>query len=275
MTQQPARPRRWVLRHSAWLLAPILGFGLLSFVGFVYLAVRVRTARYWIAAVVSSAACALAWWATDRTEPGPTPGSTQTSSTGAAIALFVWVGLIAYAFVLNSHYLRWHEGRARFAPATVGTAPSPPLSVRPASADPVDEVRRRLDLLVGQVRSRGELPPDVVRAVERIDARLRELLSRAPQLASSPEQLHLVGKIVTDYLPTSLNAYAVLPRDFAMTNRTTRGRTHHEELLHQLGLLETRVAEMSTAAHAGDAALLEAQGRFLEDRFRRSELDLS
>jgi hypothetical protein len=51
--------RKWRLRHSAWLLAPILGIGILSFVGFVYVGLRVRTRKFWIALVIGCIGSAL------------------------------------------------------------------------------------------------------------------------------------------------------------------------------------------------------------------------
>jgi hypothetical protein len=65
LTPQPQRPfpvqsrlarRSWRIRHSAWLLAPILGCGLFSWIGFIYLAARTRRVAWWIIAVVYTGA---------------------------------------------------------------------------------------------------------------------------------------------------------------------------------------------------------------------------
>jgi hypothetical protein len=83
---------KWRVRHSAWLLAPILGLGLLSFVGFVYVALRVRNRRFWVACAVGCIGSVLSWISND-------------------IAIIVWIGLIVYGFVLNRDYLRWRASR--------------------------------------------------------------------------------------------------------------------------------------------------------------------
>jgi hypothetical protein len=93
--------RKWRIRHSAWLLAPILGFGLLSFVGFVYVGLRVRTRKFWIALVVGCIGSAIVFVATEWI-----PGA-----GGGAVIMAAWIALVAYGFVLNRDYLWWRAGR--------------------------------------------------------------------------------------------------------------------------------------------------------------------
>jgi DNA uptake protein ComE-like DNA-binding protein len=103
--------RGWRLRHSAWTLAPIFGFGLLSFVGFVYVACRVREKRWWLIAAVFCLLTALAWTLMEVAE-----GSDGEVSGGAAgVVVGVWAASIIYAFILNRDYLKW---RARQNAAT-------------------------------------------------------------------------------------------------------------------------------------------------------------
>lgn len=103
----------WRRRHSAWLLAPILGCGMLSFVGFVYVAIRVQTRKFWAAAAISSAGSAAIWVAMalsgDLSETGESSTDT-TSDWSAGLAVAVWVALLVYGFVLNRDYLRWRAG---------------------------------------------------------------------------------------------------------------------------------------------------------------------
>lgn len=101
--------RKWRIRHSAWLLAPILGFGMLSFVGFLYVALRTRTRKFWTACVIACLASAFVWvgnavW-NERTSEGH-------GSWGGGITFAVWVGLIIYGFILNRDYLRWRAARS-------------------------------------------------------------------------------------------------------------------------------------------------------------------
>lgn len=130
----------------------------------------------------------------------------------------------------------------------------------------------RLGLRVHKYERR--LPDDVLAAYGRIEVRLREILDRAAELATSPDHLFVVGRTINDYLPTSLETYANLPSGFALGHRGSGQRTAHEELLSQLALLERELGEIATAVYAGDVAKLSAQGRFLEDKFADSSLDL-
>lgn len=111
--------RSWRLRHSAWLLAPIFGCGLLSFVGFVYVALRVRTKKFWIAAVVSCVASVPLWIASSTGEQAGTgdTGATPPAETAGlsdwagGLILAIWGGLLVYGFLLNRDYLRWRASQ--------------------------------------------------------------------------------------------------------------------------------------------------------------------
>lgn len=108
MSQQPnpfLSSTAWRIRHGAWLLAPILGVGLFSFVGVVYAAVRVRSRTFVLNAAATLAATATTWamaWA-----------SGEDLSDPAALAILVtWVGCIVQGFALNRSYLRWRADQA-------------------------------------------------------------------------------------------------------------------------------------------------------------------
>jgi hypothetical protein len=99
--------RGWRIRHSLWILAPILGFGFLSFVGFAYCAARVRT-RAWTVTAIGTVLLTIigyiligAW--TDAT------GSPTTAATVYMIDL--WLASIAFAFIVNRDYLAWRAER--------------------------------------------------------------------------------------------------------------------------------------------------------------------
>lgn len=98
---------KWRVRHSAWLLAPIFGLGMLSFVGFVYVALRVQSRKFWVACIIACLGSALLWATTGTTEST----SDGESSSNGGVILGVWVGLIVYGFVLNRDYLRWRANR--------------------------------------------------------------------------------------------------------------------------------------------------------------------
>lgn len=120
-------------------------------------------------------------------------------------------------------------------------------------------LRAELDTLVGRLRG---LPPDVIDRVVELAGTLRGVLGRV----ESPDHLHVVSQTIRDYLPTSLDAYGRLPQD--------RRRAAHDELLSQLDLLKAGLGRVADAVHAGDEQALKDQGRFLQDRFGGSSLDL-
>lgn len=124
---------RWRRLHSAWLLAVIFGFGLLSFVGFLYCAIRVRNRKWWTRAAVTGGLSALGWVLMSLfvESNGESPASTTSSDApgpaddlaiGFVIAL--WIGSVIYGFVVNREYLRWRaESRAWYSqPSDAGSA---------------------------------------------------------------------------------------------------------------------------------------------------------
>lgn len=149
-------------------------------------------------------------------------------------------------------------------------APDPPRG--PAGPD---RLAAELDAIVDRVnRAGGRMPEGAVVAVREIADLLRPLLGYLQVNPASETEMIQVRAIVQDYLPTSVDTFLALPAGFTATHRNRQGRTPGEELLDQLVLLIDATAECATAVYAGDAQALTNQGRFLRDRFQRSELDL-
>jgi hypothetical protein len=123
-------------------------------------------------------------------------------------------------------------------------------------------------------RLRGRAPDDVLAAVGRIHARVREILERRAALPPGSPDAFAVERTAIDYLPTALEPYLNLPRAYANRVPLSDGRTARQVLLAQLALLELELDGILEAIAKGDADRLLAHGRFLEDRFARSELDL-
>lgn len=130
-----------------------------------------------------------------------------------------------------------------------------------------------LDTLLAKV-GRNRFPDDVSAKVARLAEVLRDILRRADALTSAPDHLHIVSQTIRDYLPSSLEAYANLPRSYALTRRGQRRLSAHEELLAQLDLLDRQLHKVAESVYQGDEQALRDQGRFLEDRFGGSGLDL-
>lgn len=123
-------------------------------------------------------------------------------------------------------------------------------------------------------RLRGRVPDEVLAAVGRIHGQIREVLERRHALPPGSPDAYVVERTTLDYLPTALESYLSLPRGYANRVAVSRGRTARQVLLDQLALLEAKLGEVLEAVARGDTDRLLAHGRFLEDRFAVSELDV-
>jgi hypothetical protein len=194
-------------------------------------------------------------------------GSTRNIA-GSCLAL---LGLLAHFLGLAGAY--WPVVVAALYGVGALLAPRDRVKLTITHAD-VETKALREDLLSLLRRIEGRFPADVDRAVLTLGEVIDNVLGRAEQLTASPDQLHVVSQTIRSYLPASLEAYANLPRGYALARRADRERSAHEELLAQLALLDAQMRKVAEAIHRGDEQALRDQGRFLRDRFGGSELDL-
>lgn len=263
----------WRLWHSKWLLAVVLGFGMLSFVGFVYVGLRVRTRRFWVALVVGCLGSAVTWAVPTETDAD---GATSVTDLGAGITLAVWVAFIVYAALLNRHYLRWRAGRTKedtwynqpppSAPAAVGVPMDAPTSSDAAGQilAAVGAVERRID---------GTVHPTVAAQVRRVTMTVVEMIPRLSELG--PHEVRTVVTTATSYLPEAVDTYLRLPHHFAETHEVAPGKTAMTLLVDQLDLLATTLEQILHALLHRDADALITYGTFLAEKFGAdSALDL-
>lgn len=102
------------------MLLPVLGCGVVSFAGFVYVGARTRRRSYWILAALYGALGLAALILISGSDKG-----SAMAGIGAAILLGGWAASLAHAFAVNADYLRWKaahedgrlgpEGSERFA----------------------------------------------------------------------------------------------------------------------------------------------------------------
>lgn len=155
---------------------------------------------------------------------------------------------------------------------TSGPVADPPPG---APADEVAELAGRLTSLVRTVnRNGGKMPEGGVPGVRAIEDVLRPLLTYLAANPPTEEELIPVRATLTDYLPTTLEVFLALPKNFAHTHRNRSGRTPAEELVEQLHLLQAGVVEYAQSIYAGDAQQLSNQGRFLQTKFGKTDLTL-
>ena len=162
-------------------------------------------------------------------------------------------------------------------PADAQFAPGPlddPRQREAEIAGQVRELQRELaEIVTAANRDGGRLPPGAVPAVRDIDDVLRPLLRFIEARSAEAEELRNLTAIIRDYLPRALRDYLALPPQYAARPGVT-GATPADDLVRQLVLLDEGVNELQDLVYTGDAAKLAVQARFLDAKFRRSDLDL-
>ena len=130
-------------------------------------------------------------------------------------------------------------------------------------------LRSALDRLARESGKR--LPDDLAAKVERIRQTILDVLPKVNSSTIDRQDLFALERTVTDYLPNTIDAYLTLPRTYANSRVVQDGKTSKELLGAQLDLIEEKMEAISEAVAKDDLNKLLAQGRFLEDRFGRSD----
>ncbi|WP_066517471.1 hypothetical protein [Curtobacterium ammoniigenes] len=144
------------------------------------------------------------------------------------------------------------------------------LGIRTADPFTVRDTDLSGGLAALEAAAATRLPASAADQVRRIVALLTDTVPRV--VGGEPEIV--VRRTATAYLPDTLRSFAALPSDWAQTHRLADGSTAAEALTRQLAELEAAATRMHDAAVEQDAGSLLVNGRFLEDRFRASSLDL-
>ncbi|WP_432547905.1 hypothetical protein [Kineococcus sp. SYSU DK004] len=170
-------------------------------------------------------------------------------------------------------------GGAPPGPPPGGPRVQPPPPARPVAGPPppppTSEAERSLERVVQRVqaaRERFEEPElDLFRRVEGV---LTPLLVALRTRGAPVEVRHDLEAIAREHLPRTVEDFLVLPADYAREHRTAAGTTPADELRKQLELLHTGALQLRDAVHDRDVDRQVQQSRFLEAKFRRSDLDL-
>lgn len=115
----------------------------------------------------------------------------------------------------------------------------------------------------------GELPTLIYSQFRQIDDLLAPLVAHMQKTGASTEQVVLAGAIISDYLPTSLRTYLMLPK----SSRVDDSR-ETATLLAQLATLHSTVLNLNQQVRSGNATELAVHGRFLQDKFDLGSLHL-
>ncbi|MEZ0490832.1 hypothetical protein AB2L28_01090 [Kineococcus sp. TBRC 1896] len=165
--------------------------------------------------------------------------------------------------------LERHRLRARRRPPAVETPAVPALP------DPVSAAERALaGAVVRAETAGGRMDAESVGLVREVDRLLRPLLAQLRTREADPQVRHDLETLAGEHLPRTVDDYLVLPDDYAHEHRTSAGTTPADELRSQLLLLLAGCEQLRDAVLARDVDRQQQQSRFLEAKFRRSDLDL-
>jgi hypothetical protein len=121
----------------------------------------------------------------------------------------------------------------------------------------------------------SRLPRDVQLKAEQISRKAESLMSEAHRFPTGSQDLYVLERTRSEYLPNTLDAYLALPPGYENAPVSADGKTALQALWEQLNLLDSKLDEIGYNLHRQNLDRLVANGRFLEERFgsRQSELD--
>ena len=175
--------------------------------------------------------------------------------------------------VLGGHWRRTSRRRAKaYRRSTRATR------VAPADSTPVPEPVAEpsgtaVDRVVEAETSAGRLDPEAVRLVQELAGLLRPLLVHIRERGTDAEVRHDIEAIASEHLPAVLDAYLALPPE-TLHERTALGESPAEVLRGQLVLLVEGCRRLTRTVQHADLAHQQELSRFLDAKFRRSDLDL-
>jgi hypothetical protein len=132
-----------------------------------------------------------------------------------------------------------------------------------------DELRQELEMLVHKIR--GQLPKEIYQRVVSIKNTILEILPYLQRLDESNYNLYTIRQTALEYLPETLENYLKLPPAYANLHVIKDGKTAQKLLEDQLSLLDQEMKSIAQDFYRNDTAQLVAHGRFLEEKFERSE----
>ena len=185
---------------------------------------------------------------------------------GAAAGLGLTFGGVIEAgwwAITGGLYAAGFLGTQVFAPPA---RPSGPLWQSAPVADlPADLRRLARDISPHLPAAAQRHLANILAAASGLEPKLRDIDPANPSVTA-------VRQIMADYIPTTLRAYRALPPRVRSATRLGDGRTADEQITAQLALLETQMDRVADTLSRGDLEALDAQGRFLDEKFRAPDL---
>lgn len=130
--------------------------------------------------------------------------------------------------------------------------------------------------LRGFVRSlRGKVPRELLERTQGIEGQLQAILPRLGTLeAQGDPNAFTVRQVITDYLPGTFRNYLNMPPELRAQASVRLGKSPDAVVAEQLDLLSSTLDRVSADTISGDADALQANGRFLKEKFGRPDLEL-
>lgn len=145
-------------------------------------------------------------------------------------------------------------------------------AVTDPAGDSVEALLRKNQSLILEINSSaGDLPTIGVVLARAVTDTVREVLTSGDADRLDIGVRVAINGTLTDYLPGSIRAYVGAVR--ASTSDANE-ETATDSLVEQLTTLRRSVEQLAQASRARDMQALQVHGRFLEDKFGESELDL-
>jgi hypothetical protein len=132
-----------------------------------------------------------------------------------------------------------------------------------------DELRQELEMFVNKIR--GRLPKEIYQSVVSIKNTIVEILPYLQNLDESNYNLYTIRQTALEYLPETLENYLKLPPAYASLHVIKDNKTAQKLLEDQLNLLDQEMKSIAQEFYRDNTEELVAHGRFLEEKFERSE----
>ncbi|GGJ60887.1 hypothetical protein [Deinococcus aquiradiocola] len=122
---------------------------------------------------------------------------------------------------------------------------------------------------------RGQVPPALLERTQHIARQLQAILPRLAALEQAGDpNAFTVRQIITDYLPGTFRNYLNIPPALRAQASARLGRSPDALVQEQLDLLSSTLDRVTQDTVSGDADALQANGRFLKEKFGKPELEL-
>ena len=141
-----------------------------------------------------------------------------------------------------------------------------------SGAKDAPEIHDGLDGILATIRPR--VADDIYYRVRSIRDAINFTLETSRDRDPVDPAIHMVRQTATTYLPEALSTYLDLPRLYAERELVDGRRTPHDVLLDQLYLMDLKVRQVAEDIVKNGSQRLVTHGRFLEDRFATSKLEV-